>query len=214
VTCVETLDSVAAYESSSDPDASGTAAVLLTWRAPGRRRLSCIAWSLLALSVAIALEVTGPQRPVAFSMRLPLIVAGCGGLWCALRWRRQVVVTTAEVVVRTLLRTRRMPHGAAAAEVIARAQGGLVLPGRLRIPSAVPMMTPCLVMSAALVVALGTAKILTVEPRMSGALVAVSAGACVGALAACLRLDRGDEPRAAPAGAARARRGLGVPGNR
>jgi hypothetical protein len=109
-----------------------------------------------------------------------------------------------------------MPHGAAAAEVIARAQGGLVLPGRVRVPvpSAVPMMTPCLVMSAALVVALGTAKILTVDPRMSGALVAVSAGACVGAMAACFRLDRGDMPRKARASAARARRGLGVSGNR
>lgn len=213
---METLDSVAARESSSAPDASGTATVLLTWRTPGRGRLSCIAWSLVALSVAIALEVTGPQRPVAFSMRLPLIVAGCGGLWCAVRWRRQVVVTTADVAVRSLLRTRRIPHGAAAAGVIARAQGGLVLPGRvrMRVPSAVPMMTPCLVMSAALVAALGTAKILTVAPWMSGALVAVSAGACVGALAACLRPDRGDRPREAPAGAARARRGLGISGNR
>jgi hypothetical protein len=182
---------------------------------PGRRRLSCIAWSLLALAAAIALEVTGPQRPVAFSVRLPLIVAVGSGLWCAARWRRQVIVTTAEVVVRTLLRTRRVPYGTAAAEVIARAASGLVLPGWLRIPapSAVPMMSPCLVMSAALVVALGTAKILSVAPEMSGALVAVSAGACLVALAACLRLDR-DRPREAPAGRARARRGLGTSGNR
>ena len=213
---METLDSVAAYESPSAADAPpGTAAVLLTWRTPRRRRLSCIAWSLLALSAAIAIEVTGPQRPVAFSVRLPLIVAVSGGLWCAVRLRRQVVVTTAEVVVRTLLRTRRIPHGAAAAEVIARAEGGLVLPGRVPIPapSAVPMMTPCLVMSAVIMAALGTAKILTVAPRMTGALVAVSAGALVGVMAACLRLDRGDRPRAAPAGAARARRGPGIPGS-
>ena len=95
-------------------------------------------------------------------------------------------------------------------------------------PSAVPMMTPCLVMSAALVVALGTAKILTVAPRMSGALVAVSAGACIAALAACFRLDRGDRPRkaatsalrqAAPpapakASAARGPAGPGMSGNR
>ncbi len=195
---METLDSVAAHASRNAPDApSKTAAVLLTWRTPGRGRLSCIAWSLLALSAAIALEVTGPQRPVAFSMRLPLIVAACGGLWCAARWRRQVVINEAEVMVRTLLRTRRIPYGAAVAEGIARQAGGRVLPGRMRIPapSAVPMMSPCLVMSAALVVALGTAKILTVAPRMSGALVAVSAGACIVALAACFRVDRGDRPR-------------------
>ena len=175
------------------------AAALLTWRTPGRRRLSCIAWSLVALSAAIAVEVTGPQRPVAFSMRLPLIVAVCGGLWCAARWRRQVAVTTAGVVTRTLLGTRRVPRGAAAAEVIARAEACQLLPGRMRMPapSAVPMMTPCLVMSSALVVAMGTAKVLTVAPRMSGALVALGAGACVAALAACFRLDRGDRPRAA-----------------
>ena len=188
---------------------------LLTWRTPRRRRLSCIAWSLLALSVAIAVEVTGPQRPVSFSVRLPLLVAAGGALWCAARWRRQVVVTTADVVVRTLLRTRRLSHGAAAAEAIARAQGGLALPGRMRIPvpAAVPMMTPCLVMSATLVVALGTAKVLTVAPRLSGVLVAVSAGAGVAALAACLRRDRGGKPGKAPAiraraSVARARRGL------
>jgi hypothetical protein len=194
---------------------------LLTWRPPLRRRLSCIAWSLLALLVAIAIEVTGPQRPVAFSVRLPLLVGVCGALWCAGRWRRQVVVTTAEVVIRTLLRTRRLTHGAAAAEAIARAEGGRVLLGRMRVPvpSAVPMMTPCLVMSAALVVALGTAKILTVAPRMSAALVAVSAGACVAALTACFRLDRGERPGEAPANrarasGARARRDLRTSGNR
>ena len=207
---METLDSVVASEppSASDAVPAAPSVVLLRWRAPGRRRLSCIAWSLVALLAAIAIEVTGPQRPVAFSMRLPLIVAALGGLWCAARWRRQVTVTTAAVVVRTLLGTRRVPHGAPAAEVIALAEAGQVLPGRMRMPapSAVPMMTPCMVMSAALMVAMGTAKALTVAPRMSGALVAVGAGACVGALAACFRLDRGDRPR--PAGAGRSRRGL------
>jgi hypothetical protein len=190
---VETLDSVAAHASPSGPDAaSDPATVLLRWRMSARRRWSCIAWSLFALAAAIAVEVTGPQRPVAFSMRLPLIVAVCGA--CAARWRRQVVVTTAEVAVRTLVRTRRMTHGAAAAEAIARADHGRVLPGRLRIPvpSAVPMMSPCLVMSSALVVALGTAKVLSVAPRMSGVLVALSAAACIAALAACFRFDRGD----------------------
>lgn len=192
---METLDSVAAHASPSGPDAaSDPATVLLRWRMPARRRWSCIAWSLFALAAAIAVEVTGPQRSVAFSMKLPLIVAVCGALWCAARWRRQVVVTTAEVAVRTLVRTRRMTHGAAAAEAIARADHGRVLPGRLRIPvpSAVPMMSPCLVMSSALVVALGTAKVLSVAPRMSGVLVALSAAACIAALAACFRFDRGD----------------------
>jgi hypothetical protein len=227
---VETLDSVAAHVSPSAvspsaPDAaSDPATVLLRWRPPARSRWSCIAWSLVALAAAIAVEVTGPQRPVTFGMRLPLIVAGWGALWCAARWRRQVVVTTAEVAVRTLVRTRRMTHGAAAAEAIARADGGRLLPGRLRIPvpSAVPMMTPCLVMSSALVVALGTAKILSVAPRVSGALVALSAAACIAALAACFRFDRGGRPpraisaKAVPAKAvpAKAQRGLGMSGNR
>lgn len=202
---METLDSVPACQPPSAPGTAATA--LLTWRPPRRRRLSCIAWSLLALSVAIAIEVTGPQRPVSFTVRLPLLVAAGGALWCVGRWRRQVVVTTAEVVVRTLLRTRRLSHGAAAAEAIARAQGGRVLPGGMRVPapSAVPMMTPCLVMSATLVVALGTAKVLTVAPRMSGVLVALSAGACVAALAACFRRDRGGKPGPAPANGARVR---------
>jgi hypothetical protein len=194
---VETLDSVAAHEPLSGPDAaSDPATVLLRWRTPARRRWSCIAWSLFALAAAIAVEVTGPQRPVTFSMRLPLIVAACGALWCAARWRRQVVVITAEVAVRTLVRTRRLTHGAAAAEAIARADHGRLLPGRLRIPvpSAVPMMTPCLVMSSALVVTLGTAKVLSAAPRMSGVLVALSAAACIAALAACFRFDRGDRP--------------------
>jgi len=211
--------------------------VLLRWRTPARRRWSCVAWSLLALAAAIAVEVTGPQRPVTFSMRLPLIVAACGALWCAARWRRQVVVTTAEVAVRTLVRTRRLTHGAAAAEAIARADHGRRLPGRLRIPvpSGVPMMTPCLVMSSALVVALGTAKVLSVAPRMSAVLVALSAAACIAALAACFRFDRGDRPpkavsatavsatavsakvvpaKAVPVRALRDRRGLGASGNR
>jgi hypothetical protein len=234
---VETLDSVAACKSPGAPDAAQEpATVLLRWRTPARGRWSCIAWSLLALAAAIAVEVTGPQRPVAFGMRLPLIVAVCGALWCAARWRRQVVVTTADVVVRTLVRTRRLSHGAAAAEAIARADGRL-LPGRLRVPapSAVPMMTPCLVMTSALVVALGTAKVLTVAPRVSGALVALSAAACIAALAACFRLDRDDRPpravptravptkalpskalpaKALPSKALRDRRGLGMSGNR
>jgi hypothetical protein len=188
----------AAGSAGASPDAA--AAALIMWRAPARRRWSCIAWSVLALLAAIAIEVTGPQRPVAFGLRLPLIVAGCGGLWCAARWRRQVAVTATEVVVRTMLRTRRIPHGAGGAEVIARARDGRVLPGRLRVPapSAVPMMTPCLMMSATMIVALGCAKILTVAPRMSGALIAVSAAVCVAALAPCLRLDRRAGPPRRP----------------
>jgi len=110
-----------------------------------------------------------------------------------------VVVTTDEVLIRTLVRTRRIRHPAAGA-------------ARIPVPSAVPMMTPCLVMTAALVVALATAKILTVAPRMSGALVAVSAAVCLTALAACFRLDRGDKAREVPPGAVQARRGLGVRG--
>lgn len=221
---VAALDSVAAVEFPHAPDVpSRRAAVLLTWRTPGRRRFSCIAWSVLALLAAIAVEVTGPRRPVTFSLRLPLIVLFCGALWCATRWRRRVVVTTDEVLIRTLVRTRRIRHSAAGAGsrcvtavgtglFIARARGGPVARARFPVPSAVPMMTPCLIMTAGLIVALATAKMLTVAPRMSGPLIAVSAAVCVTALAACFRLDRVDKAGGAPPGAMRARRGLGVRG--
>jgi hypothetical protein len=194
---VEALDTAAAPGSPGASDAPAAAEVLITWRTPARRRWSCIAWSVLALLAAIAIEVTGPRRPVSFGMRLPLLVAVCGGLWCAARWRRRVVVTRAEVVVCTLLRSRRVPYGAGGAGVVARARGGLVLPGRRPVPPAPTMMTPWLVMSTAVIVALGCAKILMAAPRMSGALVAVSAGMFIAALAACWRRDRGGRPRAA-----------------
>ena len=89
-----------------------TATVLFTWRTPAWQRASCLIWTILALCVAITLVLTGPDVPVTFGMRLPLTILGCGGAWCAARWRRRVTVTTDAVIVRGLLRTKRIPRSA------------------------------------------------------------------------------------------------------
>jgi hypothetical protein len=168
------------------------AGVVLSWRTPSRQRLSCLAWTLLLLGGAVAMVATGPDEPVSFRLRLPLIVLTAGGTWCAARWRRRVTVTADEVIVQTLLRTRRIPRsqimcGTALGTglFIARAQGG-----RRRQSAPAPMVTPWLVLMATLGVALTTAKVLTQYPQFTGAMLAAGAAMCLAALGACLRPSR------------------------
>jgi hypothetical protein len=121
-------------------------------------------------------------------MRLPLVVLGCGGAWCAARWRRRVTVTTDEVIVRGLLRTRRVPRSARLCSTALGTSLFIARVQRRRRP--VPMLTPWLVLTATLGVVVTTVKILTEHPQLNGALFAGGAAICVTALAVCLRTDR------------------------
>jgi hypothetical protein len=164
------------------------APVLFTWRAPAWQRASCLVWTVLAFCAAITLVLTGPDVPVTFGMRLPLTVLGCGGAWCAARWRRRVTVTTDEVIVQGLLRTRRIPRSA---RLCSTALGtGLFIARAQQRRRPVPMVTPWLVLTAVLGVALATAKILTSHPQFADALLAGGAAVCLAALALCLRVGR------------------------
>jgi hypothetical protein len=166
------------------------ATVLASWRTPAWQRVSCLAWTVLAMCAAVMLVLTGPHVSVTFGMRLPLVILGCGGTWCAARWRRRVTVTTDEVIVRGLLRTRRTPRSA---RLCSTALGtGLFIARAQRRPP-VPMLTPWLVLTATLGVVLATAKILSDYPQLTGALLAGGAAVCVAALAAGFRLGR--DPR-------------------
>jgi hypothetical protein len=122
-------------------------------------------------------------------MRLPLVVLGCGGTWCAARWRRRVTVTTDEVIVRGLLRTRRIPRSARLCSTTLGTSLFIARVQRRRRP--VPMMTPWLVLTATLGVVVTTVKILSEHPQLDAALFAGGAAICVTALAVCLRADRG-----------------------
>jgi hypothetical protein len=180
------------------------ATVLFTWRTPAWQRASCLIWTILALCAAITLVLTGPDVPVTFGMRLPLAVLGCGGTWCAARWRRRVTVTTDEVIVRGLLRTRRIPRSARLCST-ALGTGLFIAQAQRRRP--VPMVTPWLVLTAVLGVALTTAKILTSHPQFADALLAGGAAVCLTALALCLRVDR-DAASGSPGGNGGSRRGV------
>lgn len=172
------------------PRSSRTPTVLVSWRAPARQRASCLTWTVLALCVAITLVLTGPHVSASFGMRLPLIVLGCGGTWCTARWRRRVTVTTDEVIVRGLLRTRRIPRSA---RLCSTAMGTSVFIARVqRQRRPVPMLTPWLVLTATLGVVVATMKILSDHPELNGALFAGGAAVCLTALAVCFRVDRED----------------------
>jgi hypothetical protein len=173
--------------------------VLLSWRTPARQRLACLIWTLLGLGAAITVEAAGPDRPVAFCMRLPLLVLAAGGTWCAARWRRRVIVTADEVIVRTLVRTRRVPWAAAMCSTalgtgmfIARAQRPRARRGGRG--AAAPLVTPWLVLTATLGVATLTVKVLVMHPQFADALLATGVAVCCLTLAACVLLDRQDRP--------------------
>lgn len=84
------------------------------WRPPARRRVTALALTLLAVGLAVAVVATGPPGPVTYEMRLPLLTLAAGALVSAVQWRRRVCITPDEVVLRTLIRTRRIPLGAVA----------------------------------------------------------------------------------------------------
>jgi hypothetical protein len=179
---------------------------VLAWRTPPRQRLGCVIWTLLGLAAAIIMEVAGPDRPVSFCLRLPLVVLATGGTWCAARWRRQVIVTADEVIVRTLVRTRRIPRAVAMCSTalgtgvfIARVQRPWASRGHLRVPAS--MVTPWLVLTATLGVATLTAKVLMMHPRFAEPLLGIGVAVCCLTLVACARPDR--PGRAAPGPAAR-----------
>ena len=170
------------------PRCSHAATVLVSWRAPASQRASCLAWTTLALCAAIMLVLTGPHVAVTFGMRLPLMVLGVGGTWCAARWRRQVTVTTDEVIVRGLLRIRRVPRSA---RLCSTALGTSLFIARVqRRWRPVPLLTPWLALTATLGVVVGTVKVLSDHPQLAGALFAGGAAICVTALALCFRVDR------------------------
>jgi hypothetical protein len=172
------------------PCSSRTVPVLVSWREPAWQRASCLAWTALALGAAITIVLTGPDVAVAFGMRLPLIVFGFGATWCATRWRRRVTVTTEEVIVRGLLRTRRVPRSALMCSTALGTSLFIARVQRRRRP--VPMLTPWLVLTATLGVVLITVKVLSEHPQLTGTLFTGGAAVCITALAVAFRADRRD----------------------
>jgi hypothetical protein len=84
------------------------------WRPSARRRVTVSALTLLAVGLAIAVVATGPAEPVSYGIRLPLLVLAAGALVNAAQWRRRVCITPEDLILRTLLRTRRIPLPAVA----------------------------------------------------------------------------------------------------
>lgn len=147
------------------------------WRPPTARRYGCLALAATAVALAIAVVVTGPPRSVAFDTRLPLVVLVLGTLWNAALWRQRVIVTSDQMIVRGLLRTRRIP--------LSDGSGPASRP--------VPMATPWLILTGTAGVAALTIKGLTAQPELAGAALAVGAAVCCLSLGACLLRERGDE---------------------
>ena len=79
------------------------------WRTSARRRATVFALTLLAVALGIAVVGTEPPGPVTYDMRLPVLILAGGALVNAVQWRRRVCITPDEVVLRTLIRTRRIP---------------------------------------------------------------------------------------------------------
>jgi hypothetical protein len=153
-----------------------------TWRPSAARRYGYLALAAAAVALAIAVVVTGPHRSIAFDIRLPLVVLALGTLWNAALWRRRVIVTSDQMIVRGLLRTRRIPLSG---------DGPPANPGLAR-PS-VPMATPWLVLTGTVGVAALTIKGLTAQPELAGAALAVGAAVCCLSLGACVLRERGDK---------------------
>jgi hypothetical protein len=144
------------------------------WRPSAARRYGCLALTAAAVALAVAVVLTGPPRPASFDVRLPLVVLALGAVWNAALWRRRAVITPEELVVRSLLRTRR----------IALADGGAAL------PAPVPMATPWLILTGTSGVAALTVRGLTERPELAGAALAGGAAVCCLALGACLLRER------------------------
>lgn len=173
--------------------------LLFSWRTPARQRAACVIWTLLGLAASIIMEAAGPDMPVSFCMRLPLLVLAGGGTWCAARWRRRVTVTADEVIVRTLVRTRRVPRAVAMCSTalgtgmfIARAQRPWITRYHPGVP--VPVVTPWLVLTMMVGVATLTTKVLAMHPQYADPLLAAGAVVCFVALVTCARLDRQGRP--------------------
>jgi hypothetical protein len=184
-----------AQSQSPVPASAPSPDVLLSWRTPARQRAACVIWTLLGLVASMIIEASGPDRPVSFCMRLPLLVLAGGGTWCAARWRRRVIVTADAVLVRTLVRTRRIPRAAAMCSTalgtgmfIARAQRPWALRGHLGVPA--PVITPWLVLTTTVGVATLTAKVLAMHPQYADALLVAGVVVCCLTLATCAGLDR------------------------
>jgi hypothetical protein len=158
------------------------AALETIWRPPPTRRYGCLALTAAAVALAIAVVVTGPPRSVAFDIRLPLVVLALGTLQNAALWRRRVIVTPDQMIVRGLLRTRRIPLSG---------DGPPAAPWQTRPP--VPMATPGLVLTSTVGVTALTVKGLTVQPELAGAVLAVGAAVCCLTLGACVLRERGDK---------------------
>ena len=157
------------------------AALNTTWRPPAARRYGCLALTAAAVALAIAVVVTGPARPVAFDIRLPLVVLALGTLWNAALWRRRVIVTSDQMIGRGLLRTRRIPLSG---------DGPPPDPEQTRPP--VPMATPWLILTGTAGVAALTVKALTAQPELAGAALAVGTAVCCLSLGVCMLRERGD----------------------
>lgn len=157
------------------------APVPTTWRPPATRRYSCLALAAAAVALAIAVVVTGPSRSAAFNLRLPMVVLALGTLWNAALWRRRVIVTSDQMIVRGLLRTRRIPLSG---------DGPPADPGLTRPP--VPMATPWLILTGTVGVAALTIKGLTAQPELAGSVLAVAAAACCLSFGVYALRERGD----------------------
>ena len=99
---------MAALDSLEDPPSAPV------WRPSARRRVTVLALTLLAVGLAVAIVAAGPAEPATYGMRLPLLVLAVSMFVNAVQWRRKVHITRDEVVLRTLVRTRRIPLTAVA----------------------------------------------------------------------------------------------------
>jgi hypothetical protein len=165
-------------------DAPGAPAPTI-WRPSAARRYGCLALTAAAVAVAVAVVVTGPPRPVAFDVRLPLVVLALGALRAAALWRRRVIVAPGELVVRSLLRTRRVPLGGDGADTGPELAAG---PGLF---ASVPMATPWLILTATAGIAALTIRGLTERPALAGAVLAGGIAVCLLSLGGCLLRERG-----------------------
>jgi hypothetical protein len=165
-------------------DASGAPAPTI-WRPSAARRYGCLALTAAAVAVAVAVVVTGPPRPVAFDIRLPLVVLALGSLRAAALWRRRVIIAPGKLVVRSLLRTRCIPlagDGVPADPELAAGPG---------LPASVPMATPWLILTATAGIAALTVRGLTERPALASAVLTGGIAVCFLSLGGYLLCELG-----------------------